>query len=309
MLESIPLEERLRQCEKELKTCRENLYTCQERLEACQKERDLLLRINQDHARMSAGWTGSTLLSEILLGSDQEHDLEQEPLSIQLEAIQRASEADQDMLVIAWQFAPPLGGAESLQSYVQRQTQFDENNPGPTLEGSLVFASKQFLRDQNLCNLQEAGNRVAQWFRGIAILRQEWQAHLKNVRCGDYKPFTFRTVVFGGMNGSSSSVTRAFYNIPAVIVDSRGQRYWGIVRQSLPSSLNYQLHWSMRDLMSLNTTRACMITVSEDTGVPLWQNSASMAMIGVHGIYNRQIFSDAPCDSSERQRSINLHIN
>ena len=50
--------------------------------------------------------------------------------------------------------------------------------------------------------------------------------------------------------------------------------------QSVPFSLPFQHNWSLRDLLSVNTANSSQIVVSHQTGVPLCQNSASMAMIG-----------------------------
>ena len=62
------------------------------------------------------------------------------------------------------------------------------------------------------------------------------------------------------------------------------RRSWGIVRQAWPASTDFQLAWSLRDLLALKHGQAAVHGSSQDGGMLLWQNAASKAMFGERGV-------------------------
>ncbi|GAX78093.1 hypothetical protein CEUSTIGMA_g5535.t1 [Chlamydomonas eustigma] len=236
------------------------------------------------------------------------HDWSQ-PLEVSEEEVRSISE-EQNFDILLWKFAD-LKDDESLQQFVSKQTDLNETCPGPTLERSLLYVSPSLIAERRYKDLEDAALKIAKWWRGTAILRQEWQAHLRNMTLGDYQPFTFRIVLFGkevdtligasyfkeehasisgrnNMQQSKQSMVKSFYNIPVILKSSQGRRSWGMIRQSVTACPTLQLGGSLRDLLAINNTQSCMMIVARDSGAPLWQSSASMAMMGVHGLYNRE---------------------
>ena len=49
------------------------------------------------------------------------------------------------------------------------------SSPRPYAQDNVKFASQRAMRDRGMSGLEEARVRISNWWRGIAILRQEWQ--------------------------------------------------------------------------------------------------------------------------------------
>ena len=115
-------------------------------------------------------------------------------------------------------------------------------------------------------------------------LRSEWRAQLKNLVAGVYTPLVTRGVFFGDRDTSRPSFGVTYINCPAVIVDEqRGTRHWGWVHQGNTTSHSELYAWQLRDIITTKYTPACITVVAVSDGAVLWQNAASMAMLGETG--------------------------
>ena len=60
-----------------------------------------------------------------------------------------------------------------------------------------------------------------------------------------------------------------------------------MVKQSWPAGAEFKWSWGLRDLLALKHSMAAVHGVAQEGGMLLWQNAASQAMFGCHGLLNR----------------------
>ncbi|GAX83628.1 hypothetical protein CEUSTIGMA_g11052.t1 [Chlamydomonas eustigma] len=190
------------------------------------------------------------------------------------------------LMAYVWQFAPLLEGELTLQAHVERQTS-SNTCPGPFapyVQSTLKFMSTTALQALQLKDLQDAQRPEALAWRNVSTYRQEWKAQIKNLLVGNYDPVVCRGVRYG--NGASvNSRSLSIINWPAIIIAEDGSKHWGMVEQVRPCSAAFQEAWCLRDLLAIKHTPACISVVERESGQLLWQNAASMAMFGCHGLF------------------------
>jgi hypothetical protein len=105
------------------------------------------------------------------------------------------------------------------------------------------------------------------------------QAHVKTIISGNMAPVILRGVLFGDA-GKGSSRAQSVIVWPAILIAADGRRYWGMIDQIWAPSHAFKNAWGLRDLLAIKYTVTCLTVVAQDTGMVLWQNTASMAMFG-----------------------------
>ncbi|GAX79557.1 hypothetical protein CEUSTIGMA_g6998.t1 [Chlamydomonas eustigma] len=224
---------------------------------------------------------GSLVEELILHDLLEEEELEELKLS---RLVDLSSEHDIGLLVYCFCALKP---GESIRQYLSSVTSSKRSQLGPCRRESLVHLSPRALKDLNLSSLEEGQEKLSKWWDGVAMLRQEWQTHLRSAQRGDFQPFVFRAVLFGDKEGDATQAWNLI-NWPAVIIDEHGVRHWGMVRQGIRASGDFLQCWALRDLLAIKHTTAGITVVSVESGCVMWQNAASMAMMGCHGSLNSE---------------------
>lgn len=77
---------------------------------------------------------------------------------------------------------------------------------------------------------------------------------------------------------------------PCVLLEEDGGFSWCFIRHGQPLGVSSPIvwAWSLRDLLMVRNTPAPIVLVDPKSGTLVWQNSASMELIGVHGVDNIQ---------------------
>ncbi|GAX73536.1 hypothetical protein CEUSTIGMA_g987.t1 [Chlamydomonas eustigma] len=189
-----------------------------------------------------------------------------------------------DMLVHVWLFAS-LEIGESLHEAVLRHMEGTEGMPGPHDVGSLKYVSEKIMKAINFQDLETAAASTAADWGNIAAFKQMWQAHLKSLATGNTEPSLHRGVMFGELGGRDSQAVNVIL-WPAIIQDMSGIRHWGLIDQIWMTDASFTQSWALRDLLVLKYAASCLTVVAQDTGMVLWQNTASMAMFGCHGLFS-----------------------
>ncbi|GAX80143.1 hypothetical protein CEUSTIGMA_g7581.t1 [Chlamydomonas eustigma] len=209
-----------------------------------------------------------------------------QPMQITLDQLRHISELN-ELAITAWSFTM-LSPEESLQEHIKSQSMKGPLPVWPSQKGSLKFVSERCVKEFGLPSV-EAAERLHMRVWQTANYRQEWQARVKNLLVGNYSSMVIRTVLFedvadrGKKSGFLNNITW-----PALFIDEEGNRSWGLILQVVRMNQELEHAWGMRDLLSIKHTPACISIVSKDTGRLLWQNSASMAMFGCHGLFHAE---------------------
>ncbi len=83
-----------------------------------------------------------------------------------------------------------------------------------------------------------------------------------------------------GVAGKEKSVPLDVMDAPIILVGQDGKRFWGMIRQAVVPPIERVLEYSIRDLQMMKNTPIAVTAVDAGTGRVLYQNTASMAMMG-----------------------------
>jgi hypothetical protein len=105
------------------------------------------------------------------------------------------------------------------------------------------------------------------------------QSHLKNLLSGDYSPYVFR--LLWASPGMLISCIRNQVEMPIILLEDGGRRrYWGMLRQALPSGSTLQWAMGLREVLIQKHTPISITVVCVCSGRILFQNSVSKSMLG-----------------------------
>lgn len=208
-------------------------------------------------------------------------------------------------IVEIYRFDEMLPG-ESLVAHVQRHVEAGTGR-GPFQEDTLIFISKLWLSRAQLPDLAAAKVECAKWWSGGGSFwggfwrekldkstqtpihqSQEWQAFLKNVLAGKQHPFIFPGL-FWGTPGGEKTRPHSIVNLPLIFEGPKGQRTWGMVRQTWPMAEVSCQERAVRHLQIIKNSPVAITVVAAESGEVLYQNTSSMSLYGNHGSMDREI--------------------
>ncbi|GAX74261.1 hypothetical protein CEUSTIGMA_g1710.t1 [Chlamydomonas eustigma] len=239
-----------------------------------------------------------------------------------LQSLTDTAEANQ-FAVHIYRFSQ-LSPGESLMEHAQLEYIDPSNAPGPWREESLVFASSASLSYMNIKSnkLAVIQSLVAKFWQGVAAwgvhdgeggviapihAYQEWQSYLKNVLSGEYEPFIFRGMPWG-QPGKGKTIPINIVNTPVILTSDGGVRHWGMIRQAYPSPEEQVHMMAIRDLQIMKNTPIAVTVVCKSTGRVLTQNTASMAMLGIHGMLNKEKYLAGGIQEQTRVLALDLTV-
>jgi hypothetical protein len=101
---------------------------------------------------------------------------------------------------------------------------------------------------------------------------------MRNVVSGDFSPYIFRHI--WRYKNVPQTCVRNLIEMSFVMKSAEGRRYWGLLRQAVPSGPALQWTMGLRELQLQQHTPMSMTVLNRDTGRILFQNASSQAMMG-----------------------------
>ena len=239
----------------------------------------------------------------------------------ELECIMKEADESNRLLFI-YKFSK-LQPDEELPRHLKRLIESGEDYPGPWHDETLVFATKAMIQLYKLPSFEAMQKFMGAFHRGhggsgqslywsskpsdgrgqsgnTVHMTQVWDTITKDIVAGNYRPHSNPLLIWGTpLDPSNPSKTFHAVHIPLTIVDAAGDCHFGFMGERFPIEEDTQIRmWYLRYLQTVKNTPVAL-TVLSSAGNVLSQNSASMAMYGSHGLYNRQMNIPGRHDSDE----------
>ncbi|GAX77878.1 hypothetical protein CEUSTIGMA_g5320.t1 [Chlamydomonas eustigma] len=240
------------------------------------------------------------------------------PIEASLEDLQRVAD-EHDLCVVIHKFSEIQPG-QSLQQHVRAK--FESGDcPGPWLKDSIELVSQGSMKTFKFPSVEAAKAVSCLFWRGadkdgtkggMASPQpqvMQWQSHLKNLLSGDYSPYVFR--LLWASPGMLISCIRNQVEMPIILLEDGGRRrYWGMLRQALPSGSTLQWAMGLREVLIQKHTPISITVICVESGRILFQNSVSKSMLGMHGTYNGDLgFESKAFKIGDEIKNVVVHLN
>ena len=237
----------------------------------------------------------------------------------QLQSIMDEADANSHLVYI-YKFST-LSPDESLPQHLKRLIDSGEDYAGPWRDETLTFASQAMMQLYQFPSLEATQKFMGAFSRGqggsgqdpywtskskdgrgqsgnAIHLKQFWDTITRNVLAGNFRPHKDPGLVWGTPHNPISRVLNAVCS-PLILLGEGGVRHFCLLAERFPVDEEKELRmWYLRYLQTVKNTPAALTVVS-NAGHILSQNSASMALYGSHGLFNRQMNIPGRPDSDE----------